>query len=145
MIDGHFDETCFRNAPSIRNSISVLIWCDFDDKSDENQPRIGCESEFPPKSAGEALLGAFCQRFSRFLAAWGRFWVTFSLPGVPQASPGGPWPVPGRSRRRPGTPQERLKSTSGGKNRTHNDPSRPKVVQKLDFGAIFNDFWSIFG
>ena len=116
---------------------------DFHDKSDENQLRIGSESEFPPKSAGEALLGAFWQRFSRFLATWGRFWVTFSLPGAPQASPGGPWHVPGRSRRRPGTPQERPKSTSGGKNRTRSDPSRPKVVQKLDSGAILVDFWSI--
>ena len=125
--------------------LRLYVWRDFDEKIDENQSKNSCESEFPPKSAGEALLGAFWQRFSRFLAAWGRFWVTFSLPGAPQASPGGPWHVPGRSRRRPGTPQERPKSTSGGKNRTQSDPSRPKVVQKLDFGAIFVDFWSISG
>ena len=37
---------------------------DFDGKSDENQSTISCESEFPPKSAGEALLGAFWHRFS---------------------------------------------------------------------------------
>ncbi len=60
--------------------LRLYVWRDFDEKLDENRSKIGCESESPPKSAVEALLGAFWQRFSRFLTAWGRFWVTFSLP-----------------------------------------------------------------
>ena len=143
VIDGRFDETCFRNSPSIRNSISVSIWSDFDEKSDENRSRIGCESEFPPKSAVEALLGTFWPRLSRLWGAWGRSWETFSPPGAPQASPGGALARPRASqvdpRWRKSSPKLPKSTELGRKMRSGTDFG-PMWV---DFGGFGVDFWSI--
>ena len=86
--DSLFDETLFRNSPSIRTSMSLSISSNFDGKSVENRSEIGCDSGFRPKSASESMLGTFWPRFSYLGGTFGRSGVPSR---VPWGSLGRPW------------------------------------------------------
>ena len=83
---------------------------DFDGKSAENRSKIGCGSDFRPRSASESIWGTFWARFSYLGGNSGRFCGPWLASWGPL---GRPWESQGAALRRLGVPRGSLGSLWG--------------------------------